>query len=276
MPSIAPSQSSTTTRVAKVPYLNSVPFFRGLFLPPQYGFSECVPRQLAQQAAAGAVLAGLLPSVELFRQDETFERLGHFGVAVRGRARSVTLFSRKPIRQLDGCAIAVTHETSTSAVLLRLLLEQRYHVQPASFERGPARPGVGDALLLIGDEALRFQQTNIQYPFEIDVAFEWWLWQHLPCVFAVWAVRKDADPEEKAQFERGLARALAVNAGQFALLAQERSASLGVPAADLERYLSNFIYRLGPSEDAAIKRFEELAHDPTPCAGLPEASSKAS
>ena len=219
---------------------------------------------------AGEITAGLLPIVDFFRLKDSFERIGRFGIAVRGKARSVILFSRKPIRQLDRCAVAVTEETSTSAVLLRLLLEQRYHVQPKEYVRVSSeeavRPGssegwAGDALLLIGDEALRFQQTNTRYPFEIDVAFEWWLWQHAPFVFAVWAIRKDAAPDEKAELERALARALAVNASRLALLAQEREASLGVPAADLERYLSTFIYRLGPTEDAAIQRFEELVRE---------------
>ena len=274
MPSIAPSKSTTTTppslRAGRIPYLNSAPFFHGLALGAHDELIDCVPRELGERAAAGEITAGLLPLADVFRLQEMFERVGRFGIAVRGRARSVTLFSRKPIRQLDGCAIAVTEETSTSAVLLRLLLEQRYHVQPKEYMRvshsEAARPGssegrAGDALLLIGDEALRFQQTNTRYPFEIDVAFEWWLWQHLPCVFAVWAIRKDAAPEDKARLERGLARALAVNAGELATLAQERSASLGVPAADLKIYLSNFIYRLGPSEDAAIQQFQRLADE---------------
>ena len=247
-------------RAGRIPYLNSAPFFRGLPLGTRWELADLVPRELGEQAAAGAITAGLLPIVDFFRLQGAFDRLGRFGIAVRGKARSVLLFSRKPIRQLDGCVIAVTEETATSAVLLRLLLEQRYHVQPGAFQRGQARSD-SDALLLIGDEALRFQQTNTWYPFETDVAFEWWLWQHLPFVFAVWAVRKDADPDEKAQLERGLARALAMNTGQFALLAQERAASLGVPAAELERYLSSFIYRLGPSEDAAIQQFQRLVDE---------------
>ena len=247
-------------RAGRIPYLNSAPFFDGLPLGSRWELTDLVPRVLGAEAAAGGVSAGLLPIADFFRLQGTFERLGRFGIAVRGKARSVTLFSRKPIRQLDGCAIAVTEESSTSALLLRLLLEQRYHVRPASFERGPATPGA-DALLLIGDEALRFQQANARYPFEIDVAFEWWLWQHAPFVFAVWAIRKDADLEEKSRLERALGKALAMNTGRLAQLAQERSSALGVPAADLESYLSSFIYRLGPSEGAAIKRFEALVHE---------------
>ena len=201
-------------------------------------------------------MAGPLPVVDYFRLADRFERLGHFGIEVRGRAHSALLFSLKPIRQLDGATIAVTEETSTTAFLLRLLLEHRYNVLPASYQRGTDKDA--DALLLIGDEALRFKYTNRRYPFEIDVAFEWWLWQHLPFVFAVWAIRKDASAQDKKQVELGLARSLGANVAQLALIAQESSRTLDIPAAELEAYLSNFIYRLGQLEEEGIRHFKEL------------------
>ncbi len=225
----------------------------------RYELEDLVPRQLAEKAAAGEILAGPLPLNEYLRLQDRFERLGHFGIAVRGRVRSAMLFSLKPVRQLDGAMIAVTQETSTTACLLRLLLEQRYKVVPAEYRRGQVLDA--DALLLIGDEALQFQQTNQRYPFEVDLAFEWWLWQHLPFVFAVWAVRKDASPQEKKQIEASLARALAANTGQWATIAQEYAQTFGLPAEELETYLSNFVYRLGQFEEEGIKRFEELVRE---------------
>ena len=258
MPSIAPSKS-TTTVIARVPYLNSVPFFQGWPLGGRYELTDCVPRELGARAAAGEIVAGPLPLMDYFRLQETFERFGHVGIAVRGRAQSALLFSRKPIRQLDGATIAVTEETSTTACLLRLLLEQRYRINPAAYRRG--KHDDADAMLLIGDEALRFQRTNTLYPFEIDLAFEWWLWQHLPFVFAVWAIRKDALAQEKKQIEAALMRTLAINLGQFESIAQAYSTTLGITAQELHAYLSSFVYRLGPSEEEAIKKFRELVDE---------------
>lgn len=263
MKSDAPSRGTTTTRVSRVPYLNSAPFFNGLALGEGFALSDCVPRELGRRAAAGELTAGLLPATDYFRLSDAFERLGRFGIAVRGRARSVFLFSRRPIRQLEGAAIAVTDETSTTGVLLRLLLEQRYHLQPAEYVRVAEAPPAGaepEALLLIGDAALRFKQANRAYPFEVDVAFEWWLWQHLPFVFAVWAVRKDAGTEEKRRLELSLAKSLGVNARQLETIAAERAADLGVPAAELAAYLAGFIYRLGPKEEEGLAKFQELVH----------------
>ena len=226
----------------------------------RFELTDCVPRVLGQKAAAGNVVAGLLPIVDFFQLSDTFERLGHIGIAVRGRAHSVLLFSRRPIRQLDGAIIAVTEETSTSAVLLRLLLEQRYQLHSMTYER--RRSPEADALLLIGDEALQFQQTNRLYPFEIDVAFEWWLWQHRPFVFAVWAIRKDIGAHEKKSLEAALMKSLTINSGDgLTLIAQEYSTALGVPADELRRYLSNFVYRLGRDEEDAMTTFQGLIHE---------------
>lgn len=230
----------------------------------RYGLVDYAPRELGARAAAGEVMAGLLPLLDYFRLEETFERVGHFGIAVRGRARSVLLFSRKPLRQLEDGVIAVTEETSTSALVLRLVLEQRYRIHPARYDRVrvPRQDPEIDALLLIGDEALRFQWANTQFPYEIDIAFEWWLWQHLPCVFAVWAIRKDASPDDKKHLQMALAKTLAMNQGQLERMAQDYSATLGgVPTQELTAYLSSFIYRLSQPEEEAIKRFEALLHE---------------
>ncbi len=222
---------------------------------------DAVPRLLGQQAAAGELTAGLLPLADFFRLQEQFERLGPFGIGVRGRAHSVLLFSRRPVRQLDGATIAVTDETSTTAVLLRLLLEQRYHLTPASYERVSGTSAPQDALLLIGDEALRFQHGNKQYPFEIDLAFEWWLWQHLPFVFAVWAIRSDAAAGIKKQLETALSGTLGKNQSRLDVLAAEHAPSLGIPVEQLTAYLSAFIYRLSKPEEQGIARFKELVDE---------------
>ena len=222
---------------------------------------DAVPRVLGQQAAAGELTAGLLPLADFFRLQDQFERLGPFGVAVRGRAHSVLLFSRRPVRQLDGATIAVTDETSTTAVLLRLLLEQRYHLTPAAYERVAGTSAAQDALLLIGDEALRFRRNNRQYPFEIDLAFEWWLWQHLPFVFAVWAIRSDAAVGVKQRLETALSGTLGKNQSRLDVLAAEHAQSLGIPVEELTAYLSAFIYRLSKPEEQGIARFKELVDE---------------
>ncbi len=240
-----------------MPYLNSVVFYEGLPLGGSLELTTCVPRELGRLAAGGELLAGPLSVADYLRLADTFERLGHFGIATRGRAHSAILFSRRSLRQLDGALIAVSEETSTTSLLLRLLLEQRDHLQP-TYHVGPHPEA--DALLLIGDDALRLRQANTQFPFEVDVAFEWWLWQHLPFVFAVWAVRKDAPDALKREVARSLGHAVSINQGRLGELAAAAAERLG-PSADIwQGYLESFVYRLGREEESGLARFRELAN----------------
>jgi chorismate dehydratase len=255
---MSPSASTTTQLIARIPYLNCAPFFHGMKLAEGWDWCEANPRQLGQEAKAGKIFAGPLPLADFLRQQDQLERLGVFGVAMRGRCQSTMVFSKKPVRQLDGAVVAVTDESSTTALLWRLLAEQRYGIRPAY------RPGTdqeADAVLLIGDEALQFHAGNRRFPYEIDVSFEWWLWQHLPCVTAVWAVRKDADPADKQALSRELARALGLNSRRLNLLAAERAPALGRSAEDLTAYLEHFIYRFSQPEEDAIQRFSQLIHE---------------
>lgn len=272
--------------IGRIPFLNCAPFFYGWSEGGLWDWVEVPPRQLGLEAREGRVVAGPMALADFLCLQDRFERLGNLGIAARGRCQSITLFSRKPIRQLDGATIAVTEETSTTALLLRLILEQRYFLAPQGYQpacragsserdkRGAGRrgdadlpaaihegqAGDADAVLLIGDEALRLRAANRRYPYEIDLSFEWWLWQHLPCVFAVWAVRKDVSPEEKQRLSRALQKQLAMNLTRLQVIAQERASSLGMPANELQAYLEHFTYRFGEPEERAITQFAQLLH----------------
>ena len=245
--------------MARVPYLNSVPYFHGVSFGEGVSVSDAVPRALARKTAAGEADAGLLPSIEFFRQESAFERVGPFGIAVRGRVQSVLLFSRLPIRQLDGATIAVTDDSSTSACLLRLLLEGRYQIAPSAYVHSQSPDA--DALLLIGDEALRMVQSNASYPFEYDLAFEWWLWQHLPFVFAVWAVRKTVPADQKKRLELALSGALGVNTKRYGMLAQTYGPQAGLSEPEAQAYLANLAYRLSQFEEEGLRKFRDLADE---------------
>lgn len=260
---------STLNTLAHLPYLNCAPFFRGLALGSRWQAAAMPPRQLGREAEAGQVAAGPMSLVDFLRLQDRFERMGHLGISVRGRSGSTFLFSRVPMRQLSGATIAVTEETSTTALLLRLLLEARDHFSgiryrrvEAGWSRSPARLAEDvPAMLLIGDEAMQFRAGNRTHPFEIDVSFEWWLWQHLPFVFAVWAVRKDCDAEAKDQLTRAVFKALSVNSGRLSEVAREQAAAVGLAPEAATAYLEQFTYRFSELEEQGISRFTELLHE---------------
>lgn len=253
---------SAATVVARIPYLNCAPFFSGLDREAGWTWADMVPHELGVKAASSELVAGPMSLVDFLRLQDRFERLGTLGVAVRGRSGSALLFSRRPLRQLEGLPIAVTDETSTTVLLLQLLLEQRYGFSARFLQTAhPTEEPDAEAVLLIGDEALRLRAANRTRPYEIDVAFEWWLWQHLPFVFAVWAIRKDCDTELKRQISTVLQRTLAVNLRQLDAIAKDRAASVGMTADDVARYLGGFVYRFSEPEEQAIRCFTQLIHD---------------
>jgi predicted solute-binding protein len=103
--------SGRRARVARLPYLNTAPFYLrwGQLTALSEGRWESVvltPRQLGMAAEAGEVDAGVMAVADLIRLEDSFERLlvpssgapVSFGIANRDRVDSVLLFLRGPDR----------------------------------------------------------------------------------------------------------------------------------------------------------------------------------
>src|SRR5512140_1814104 len=193
MPDTMSSPSTTTTLIARIPYLNTEPFYH-YFSARGYELVDLPPRELGREAARGRIAAGAMSAVDYFRLEEDFEPLGSFGIATAGPVHSVLLLSQRPVPELNGGTIAVTSDTSTSVKLLSLLLRERYDVRPAVMRRGLDEPA--DACLVIGDEALR-RVSREKHPVVLDLGAAWWEWKKLPFVFALWTVRRSLPLEEK-------------------------------------------------------------------------------
>ena len=171
------------------------------------------------------------------------------------------LFSREGWRDLEGKRIGITDETATSVMLLRVLLEEKYGIR-ATFVRLHA--GVNDlrgydAVLLIGDEALRRKTTGLPgFDLVYDLATEWYSWQKLPFVFAVWAVRKSLPEAVRHDLAAALERSLAASQGGELPEAVAHGRKLGLSASDTDEYLRGFNFRIGEREREAIQVFRGL------------------
>lgn len=244
---------STRIRIGRIPYLNCEPFYYGLN-DDALELSSLVPRELSRAAERGEVDAGPVPVVDCFRLEDRFERLGGFCIATGPEAFSVLLFSRRPITELDGAIIAVTQETSTSARLLKVLLACRYQVQPKGYAE---LDDTHDALLVIGDEALRRRKTANDYPYLYDLGREWYQWKGLPFVFALWVIRRDLDGEAKETVRALLARCLDDNLAHLDAIAQTRT-DLNLTPPEVVTYLRSFRYVLSDPEEKALAEFRTL------------------
>ncbi len=247
---------SHRVRVGAVNYLNAKPLVEGLTaFAPDIDLRFDLPSRLADRMADGELDVGLIPVVEFFRAG-SYSFLPDIAIASRGPVLSVTLFSRVPWPEIR--TVALDEGSRSSAALTQILLRKKHGIVPQIEPLPIAVPAddlTTDAVLLIGDKAMRACLPGFDFAF--DLGQEWTDWTGLPFVYAVWAVREGVElGETAAAFEQakrfGLSRA-----GQ---IAAREAPLLGLDSGYCRRYLSNIIrYDLGPQERAGLERYRTLA-----------------
>lgn len=254
-----PLRVHTDKIIGKIPYLNSVPFYANLE-KQQFRVLPIAPRRMGVLSKQGEVDAGLFSLMDFFEQEEQLELMG-WCIATRDQVKSVMLFSNEGWAGLNGKTIGITDDTATSVKLLRVLLEQKHGVR-AKFERLHA--GVNDyskydAVLLIGDEALRCNKTGLNgFELVFDLAKEWYDWQKLPFVFAVWAMRKSLAGETKEELKVLVQDSLSKSESEFLRVGELHGKQIGLAARETQEYLAGFNYRLGEREREAMNTFRNL------------------
>ena len=182
-------------------------------------------------------------------------------IASRDQVKSVMLFSKEGWTHLDGKRIGITDDTATSVKLLKVLLEKKHGVK-AIFER--LHSGVNDysgfdAVLLIGDLALHHNKVGLNgFELVFDLAAEWYNWQRLPFVFAVWATRKSLGEATRQELKEILAISVEKGEENLQTIAGNNGRSIGLTNSETREYLEGFSYRLGEREKEAMNVFRKL------------------
>jgi chorismate dehydratase len=246
-------------RVGRIPYLNCEPFFHRL---EQIELVDLIPRRLGEAMAAGQLDAGPLSLIDYLKIETQLTPLP-YGIGCPTGARSVLVFSDRPFSALTGARVGITEETSTSVELLRVLLALRYEVEPAAWVTADEPC---DAVLLIGDQAIRRVAGGPVARYVTDLGLEWRDWTGLPFVFARWAVASRVPARERRAFEQALDSALDRGLAALPQIAAGRR-GLGWSEAQVESYLRNFAFRLGPDEEKGAAEFVRLRSviGPLPC-----------
>jgi chorismate dehydratase len=244
--------------VARIPYLNAEPYYADWDRLPGRSV-DLVPRRLGEEARAGNVDAGLMAAADWFSLEEEFERVAGLGIACHGPVESVLLLSRHRVEALGGARIVLTSESSTSAALIRILLERRWKLTGLRYERGdfsdPGSIPEGEAWLVIGDPALAARRVAPNMVVS-DLGAHWTSWTSLPFVYAVWTARRVLPAETRAALAQFLDQSLAKSDRALAarLYAGATGGRLGTPE-QLARYLARFVYKLGVDEERGLDMF---------------------
>jgi chorismate dehydratase len=247
---------SRPVRIGAVNYLNSKPLIYELpLLAPEAELILDVPSRLADRLRAGSLDVALIPVIEYFRAG-SYSILPNIAISSHGPVLSVTLFSRVPWQAIR--SVTLDEGSRTSAVLAQILLRKRYAIH-AEIETlpldGNADEVDADAVLLIGDRAMRACLPGFAYAY--DLGQEWSGWTGLPFVYAVWAVREGAELGVVAQ---ALNEAKRRGCNRSGIIAHEEAPRLGLDAGFCRRYLATIIhFDLGPHEQAGLIHYYTLA-----------------
>lgn len=186
-----------TLTIGQIEYANCTPVFTMLQQRidcAPYRFVRGVPAQLNRHLAAGEIDVCPSSSIEYGKHPDHYLILPELSISSVGAVKSVLLFSRLPLEELDGERVGMTTESDTSVALLRIIME-RFHGLRNVFERTelPVKEALASypALLLIGDAALKAAQGHGGH-LVYDLGELWHHFTGLPFVFALWLVRREA------------------------------------------------------------------------------------
>ena len=241
-------------RLGRIAYVNMAPVFHRL--DAEVDEVTGVPTELNRALLAGKIDVAPISSIEYARNADRLRLLPRLCVGSEGAVDSIQLVSRVPLDEVR--TVAVTPESATSVVLVKVLLPDATHVpldEPS------------DATLLIGDAALRsaFEDPTPHH----DLGRLWLERTGLPMVFAVWAC-SDPPPRGLGELEDALVASLRLARTEPERLAFEASQRYGYPPGFLARYFEKLRYRFGPRERAGLYTFLELAHDAGELDEVPE------
>ncbi len=248
--------TSNQLRIGAVSYLNTKPLVFGLEqLSSRVNLIFDLPSRLADGLAAGQFDVALIPSIEFF-QDPSYSIVSDACIACRGPVWSVKLFSRVPMSRIR--TLALDEGSRTSAALVRILLKQRFNVEP---ETSPlpigaeATSAIADAVLLIGDRAMHMPRGDF---VEIwDLGDEWCRWAKLPFVFAMWVARGGA---ELGELPAVLEQARDAGVRCLPEIAEREATAAGLTTDACLAYLrDNLHFFLGPRERRGLELFREHA-----------------
>jgi chorismate dehydratase len=252
-----------TLSIGHIEYANCTPIFTALsahFNCTDYRFVDGVPARLNAMLRSGALDLSPSSSIEYAQAHQDYCLLPELSISAIGPVKSVLLFSRLPIEELDGAAIGLSAESDTSVNLLKVLLARKYGLRN-SFERTakPLFEGLQQypALLLIGDAALK----GAAAPGDCliyDLGELWHEFTGLPFVFALWIARRKAAQEkgaELAALARDLIAAKKLAYSSYAEIAAGCRERAWLGTAELVDYWQTISYELSPAHIEGARCF---------------------
>lgn len=260
-------------RIGRIGYINCAPVYGAIdravvSLPAGGELVTGTPAELNDLLVAGELDISVISAIEYARHGRDLTLLPDLAISCDGPVRSVALFSRREVGQLDARTVLLSASSRTSVALLELLCRDVWKVKPKFAE---ARAEAQDlealsalpheAVLVIGDAALKLAASGI-YPHRYDLGEEWKRWTSKPFVFAVWAARRSADPAAVQRGHQALLASRAWGLAHLDALAAEAASITNLPVATCREYLSGLDYAFTDRHRSALNDFLRRAGAP--------------
>lgn len=259
---------TAVTRMGRIQYLNAIPFYHRLheLSGAELQYYQHYPTKINLAMRRKKIDVAPISSLEYLHHQKDYLLLPDLAIGSRDFSGSVLLLSREKIEGLDGGTIALSRESLSSAVLMRILLKFKYKFKNRFVITSLDPAGILDkfqAGLVIGDAALMFRPKSFVYKY--DLSELWWNWTEKPFCFAVWAVQRQFardNPAELSKLCEGLSQNRDRNLADIETLIKEtlRMDFLHPDFAKFFGYLFNLNYHLDLAMQEGLELFYRLAH----------------
>jgi len=255
-------------RVGHIQFINCLPLYYGLVKNDvlwDVELSKDTARELSRHLLEGRLDISPIPSIEYSRHWRELILLPGLSVSCDGPVASIYLVSKVPIAELHNRKIALTNTSRTSQVLLKIILEDKYHIHPAYFECPPHLGSMlleADAALLIGDEAL---QIHYQVPsglYAYDLGCEWKELTGCKMVFAVWAARRNFagdNPELVREVQRSFVHSMSYSLMHVDQVASDAARWECFDSGFLQAYFSTLQFGFDAEHQQGLREYYRRA-----------------
>ncbi|MEV4758163.1 menaquinone biosynthesis protein [Micromonospora sp. NPDC049559] len=259
----------TRPRVGHIQFLNCIPIYWGLMRSGallNVDLYKDTPDRLNNALVAGDLDIGPISQVEYLRHADELLLLPDLAVGSDGPVLSVNIVSTRPLAELDGAKVALGSTSRTGVLLARMLLAERYGVEPEFFSCPPDLTTMlleADAGVLIGDAALRALYEAPQRGLSVtDLGQAWHEWTGLPMVFAAWAVRREyaaAHPGLVKEVHEAFLRSRDLCLEELDQVAEAAARWETFDAETLASYFRRLDFSLGERQVAGLREFARRA-----------------
>lgn len=246
-------QRAGRPRVGHIKFYNCLPLHYGLEqnrVPERVELIRGTPTELNNLLIKGELDISSISSIAYARHWRELLILPNLSVSCAGPVKSIYLVSRFPLQELGGRTVALTCSSATSQVLLKIVLQDGYGVQPGYIEVASGLERmlqVADAALLIGDAALKVHLQKPAGLYIYDLGVEWHRLTGMKMVFALWAVRRSyaaAQPELVREIYRSFVKSMAYSLEHVEQIAKDAAGSGVFDAGFLQDYFTTLQFAL--------------------------------